>query len=173
MQQGVDALKALGELAKAKLSGDESELESAKTSIKNTLEDIANSATENRAKYKEIADVLHTSPDILEPVENTFIRRYPTASAPTEIMAIAASPLIFVLCPVRRSKTAQITVTGITKSILLLMFSTEAMAIAPNATWESPSPIKEKRFRTSVTPRREEHSAIKTPTINAYHTNGY
>ena len=57
MQQGVDALKALGELAKAKLSGDESELESAKTSIKNTLEDIANSATENRAKYKEIADV--------------------------------------------------------------------------------------------------------------------
>lgn len=57
MQQGVDALKALGELAKAKLSGDESELESAKTSIKNNLEDIANSATENRAKYKEIADV--------------------------------------------------------------------------------------------------------------------
>ena len=87
--------------------------------------------------------------------------------------AIAASPLIFVLCPVRRSSTAQITVTGMTNSILLLKFSTDAMAIAPNATWDSPSPIKENRFSTSVTPRREEQSAISTPTIKAYHTNGY
>ena len=56
MQQGVDALKALGGLAKAKLSGDESAMESAKASMKNNLEDIANSATGNRSKYKEIAD---------------------------------------------------------------------------------------------------------------------
>ena len=41
-------------------------------------------------------NVLHTSPERLGPVENIFIRRYPIASAPTEIMAIAASPLIFV-----------------------------------------------------------------------------
>ena len=41
--------------------------------------------------------LLHTSPEILAPVENTFIKRYPTASAPTEIIAIAASPFIFVL----------------------------------------------------------------------------
>ena len=95
------------------------------------------------------------------------------ASAPTEIMAMAASPLIFVLCPVRRRSTAQITVTGITNSILLLKFSTDAIAMAPNATWESPSPIKEKRLSTSVTPIREEQRAIRIPTIRAYHTNGY
>ena len=41
------------------------------------------------------------------------------------------------------------------------------LAIAPNATWESPSPINEKRFRTSVTPSSEEHIAISTPTIIA------
>ena len=62
---------------------------------------------------------------------------------------------------------------GMTNSILLLKFSTDAMAIAPNATWDSPSPIKENRFSTNVTPRREEQSAISTPTIKAYHTNGY
>ena len=56
MQQGVDALKALGGLAKAKLSGDEDAIESAKANMKNNLEDIANSTTGNRAKYKEIAD---------------------------------------------------------------------------------------------------------------------
>ena len=55
--------------------------------------------------------VLQTSPERLDEVENRFIRRYPMASAPTEIMAIAASPLIFVFCPVRSSRTAQATVT--------------------------------------------------------------
>ena len=63
-------------------------------------------------------------------------------------------------------------VTGIIKIVLLTNLKIVATAIAPKATWESPSPIKEKRFNTSVTPKREEHNAIKTPTINAYRTNG-
>ena len=70
-----------------------------------------------------------------------FIKRYPNANAPTEIMAIAASPLIFVFCPVLRSRIAQITVTGRINTILFVKFRTDATAIAPNATWESPSPI--------------------------------
>ena len=49
---------------------------------------------------------------------------------------------------------------------------TVATAIAPNATCERPSPINEKRFKTSVTPNNEEHKAIKTPTIKAYCTKG-
>ena len=46
------------------------------------------------------------------------------------------------------------------------------MAIPPKATWERPSPMKEKRFSTSVTPSSEEHSAISVPTISAYCTKG-
>ena len=38
---------------------------------------------------------------------------------------------------------------------------TVATAIAPKATCERPSPINEKRFKTSVTPNNEEHKAIK------------
>ena len=56
------------------------------------------------------------------------------ASAPTEIMAIAASPLIFVFCPVRRSSTALMTVMTITSGISLVICSTAAIAMAPNAT---------------------------------------
>ena len=89
------------------------------------------------------------------------------ASAPTDIIAIAASPFIRVFCPVRKRSTAHTTVTGITISILFVRFSTDATAIAPNATCDKPSPIKEKRFRTSVTPRSDEQSAISTPTIRA------
>ena len=39
--------------------------------------------------------------------------------------------------------------------------------IAPKATCERPSPINEYRFNTSVTPKSEEHNAIRTPTISA------
>jgi hypothetical protein len=42
-----------------------------------------------------------------------------------------------------------------------------AAAVAPNATLESPVPMNEYRFNTSVTPSREEQSAISTPTIIA------
>ena len=61
--------------------------------------------------------VLHTSPERFAEVEKMFISRYPTASAPTEIMAMAASPLIFVFCPVRRSSTALRTVMAITSGM--------------------------------------------------------
>ena len=111
--------------------------------------------------------VLHTSPERLDEVEKMFISRYPMASAPTEIMAMAASPLIFVFCPVRRSSTALRMVMTMTRGILLVICSTAAIAIAPNATWDRPSPMKENRFSTSVTPSREEQSAISTPTMSA------
>lgn len=96
-----------------------------------------------------------------------FISRYPTASAPVEIMAIAASPWILVFCPVRRSSTALSTVMTMTRGISLEICSTPAMAMAPKATWERPSPMKEKRFSTSVTPSRDEQKAISTPTTSA------
>ena len=51
--------------------------------------------------------------------------------------------------------------------------TTAAMAIAPNATCERPSPIYENLFNTRITPRSDEHSAISTPTMSAYLTNGY
>lgn len=56
LKQGVDTLKALGGFAKAKLSGDEEGLESAKANMKNTIESTVNLASGNRLKYKEIAD---------------------------------------------------------------------------------------------------------------------
>ncbi len=40
--------------------------------------------------------------------------------------------------------------------------------MAPKAMCESPSPIYERRFNTSVAPKRDEQSAINIPTINAY-----
>ena len=89
------------------------------------------------------------------------------ASDPTEIMATAASPLIFVCCPVRSSNMAQTTVTPSVRGISSVIPSTAAMAMAPNATWDRPSPIKENRFSTSVTPSSDEQSAIRTPTTNA------
>ena len=111
--------------------------------------------------------VLHTSAERLDEVENRFMSRYPTASEPTEIIATAASPLILVFCPVRRSRTAHRTVTIMTNGISPVSFRTPAIAMAPNATWDSPSPMKEKRLSTSVTPSKEEQSAISTPTISA------
>ena len=48
---------------------------------------------------------------------------------PTEIMAMAASPLIFVFCPVRRSDTALIIVMTITSGISLVICSAAAMLV--------------------------------------------
>ena len=94
------------------------------------------------------------------------------AIEPTEIMAIAASPWIFLLFPVLRISTALKIVIGRTRNISLVRLNTEAIQIAPNATWESPSPINENLFNTKVTPKREEQREIRTPTIKAYCTNG-
>ena len=117
--------------------------------------------------------VLHTSPEIFDDVENTFMIRYPNASIPTDIMAMAASPLILAFLPVRKSSMAHIIVTGITMYVLFDTPRTVATAMAPNATWERPSPINEKRLSTRVTPRRDEQSAISTPTITALCTKGW
>ena len=80
-------------------------------------------------------NVLQTSPERLEEdVEKIFIRRYPIAREATDIIAIAASPLIFVFCPVLRSKIAQIIVINKTRGISFVMLSIAAIAIAPKAT---------------------------------------
>ena len=102
-----------------------------------------------------------------------FNTKYPIASEPTDNMAIAASPLILAFCPVLSKNIAARMVTGITRIILSAKSKIVATAIAPNATWDKPSPIKEYLFNTNVTPNKDEHSAIKTPTINAYRTKGY
>lgn len=118
-------------------------------------------------------NVLHTSPDILAEEENVLKSKYPIARAATEISAIAASPFIFVFRPVISSRIALTTVIGKTTIISLDIPSTPDIANAPNATCESPSPINENRFSTSVTPSSDEHSAISSPTSSAYLTNGY
>ena len=48
--------------------------------------------------------------EYLDDAEKIFTIRYPKASAPTDTIAIAASPCIFVFCPVRRSRIAHSTV---------------------------------------------------------------
>ena len=63
-------------------------------------------------------------------------------------------------------------VTGSTSSISSVRLNTAATARAPKATWLSPSPMKENRLSTSVTPNREAHRAISTPTTRAYRTKG-
>ena len=116
--------------------------------------------------------VLHTSPDTLDDTEKRFITRYPIASAPTDIIATAASPLILMFCPVRSSRIAAATVTGSTKNRLFEIPTTDATAIAPNATCESPSPIKENLLSTNITPSKDAESAISTPTTRTYLING-
>ena len=116
---------------------------------------------------------LHTSPDKFVDDAKIFMIKYPNARDPTEIIAITASPFIFTFCPPRRIKIAQIIVIGNVKSILFAKFKTVATDKAPNATCASPSPIKENLFKTKVTPKSDEQSAIKTPTIKAFITNGY
>ena len=66
-------------------------------------------------------NVEHTSPVRFEDVEKIFIIRYPKARAATDIIAMAASPLIFAFFPERRSITALITVTG---STIIILFET-------------------------------------------------
>ncbi len=117
--------------------------------------------------------VEHTSPDTLDDTENTLSIRYPTAIAPTDSIAIAESPLICVLFPVLSKSTAHMIVTGIINRLTSAILRTVAIASAPNATWDNPSPINENLLSTSVTPRSEEHREISTPTISAYLTNGY
>lgn len=82
-------------------------------------------------------------------------------------MATAASPFTFAFCPVRSSKIAANTVRGRTTAVSFDTSKIVATAIAPKATWDNPSPIKENLFNTRETPNNEDERAIKTPTIIA------
>ena len=115
--------------------------------------------------------VEQTSPATLPELENMLITRYPMARAPAESIAIAASPLTFPFCPVFKRRIAQRTVMGRTINILFVMFITVAIAKAPKATCERPSPIKENLLSTRTTPKSAEQSAISTPTMRANQTN--
>ena len=95
------------------------------------------------------------------------------ARAPTDVIATTASPFNFTFCPALSKNIAHTTVIAITKGVLFVKFNTEAIAIAPNAMWDKPSPIKENLFKTNVTPKRAEQREISTPTISAYLTKGY
>ena len=93
------------------------------------------------------------------------------ANEPTASIATAASPLIRALVLLLKRMTAARIVTGKEIIMLFVRLATAATAIAQNAICDKPSPIKEKRLSTNVTPNKEEHKAIKIPTIKAYWTN--
>lgn len=120
----------------------------------------------------EPKSVLQTSPEIFADAENKFTIRYPKANEETEIRAMAASPFILAFWPVLSRRIAAKIVTGRIIIVLFERCRTVATESAPKATWLNPSPIKEKRFKTKVTPSKEEHKAIRTPQIIAYCTNG-
>ena len=94
------------------------------------------------------------------------VTRIPIASAVLEIRAIAASPWILLLSLILKSRNAEITTTG-TEIASGATFIASAMQSAPNPTCESPSPIIEYRFKTSVTPSKAAQRATSTPTIIA------
>ena len=87
-------------------------------------------------------------------------------------MASSASPAAPRPGPVRSSRTAQSIVSASVRGRSFVRPSTEDTAIAPKATWDSPSPSREKRRSTSGPPSRAVHSAISTPTARAYRTKG-
>ena len=89
----------------------------------------------------EPKSVLQTSPERFVDGEKIFIKKYPAASEPTEIIATLASPFIFEFSFAHKIKIAQIIVTGRTNKVVFVIFKTEATAIAPKAVCESPSPM--------------------------------
>lgn len=110
------------------------------TSIDNTIQIITDSSLIVKIDAAP-NNVVHTSPDKFEDVENTLIKKYPIASAPTETTATAASPLILEFSPIFKSSTAHMMVTGKTNTVSLVMPNMADTAIAPNAAWDKPSPI--------------------------------
>ena len=93
------------------------------------------------------------------------------ANEPTASIATAASPLIRALVLLLKRMMAAPMVTGKEIIILLVKLTTAATAIVQKAICDKPSPINEKRLSTKVTPNKDEHKAIKIPTIKAYCTN--
>ena len=101
------------------------------------IERITHSQTSLFLKVKievEPKRVVQTSPVMFAEVEKMFIIKQPKANAETLIIAIAASPWIFVFFPVLSSKMALMIVIGKTKNILFERFKTAAIEIAPKAT---------------------------------------
>ena len=88
------------------------------------------------------------------------------------IKAIAASPFMPLKELTRKSKKAATTQTGM-ETARGAQLKAKAMAIVPNPTWESPSPIIEKRFNTRLTPKRAEQRAIKLPATRERVINPY
>jgi hypothetical protein len=134
------------------------------------IESIPQTKTSLFVKVKidaEPNNVEHTSPDTFPETGKRFISMYPKAKAPTEIIAIAASPFTFELLPFFKIRIAVSTVIGRISIILFVKLSTVAMARAPKATCDNPSPMYENLFNTRVTPSSDEHRAINIPTINA------
>ena len=66
----------------------------------------------------------------------------PVASAPVDMRAMAASPLILLLALRRSSRKDAVTTTGMA-IVSGAAFMAVASASAPKPTWERPSPIME------------------------------
>ena len=96
----------------------------------------------------------------------------PTASAPVEMRAIAASPLSLPFSFIAKSAKAARMTIGIEK-YSGAMLAAQAMASAPNPTWERPSPIMENRLSTRLTPSSAQHSEIRPPTTSARSINAW
>ncbi len=77
--------------------------------------------------------VVQTSPARFVDTGKIFNSKYPIASEPVDNIAIAASPFILAFWPMRKSKMAQIAVTGKTSKLWFKSFKIDAIAIAPKA----------------------------------------
>ncbi len=92
----------------------------------------------------------------------TDVTTMPTASALAEMIAIAASLCIRPFSEILSRRNAASTTTGIDTGSGDQPMAT-ATDSAPNDTWDSPSPIIEYRFSTSVTPRSAAQSDTRIP----------
>ena len=90
----------------------------------------------------------------------------PIANALLDINAMAESPLILLFSLILSSKNAEITTTGMATGNGVRL-NADAIANAPNPTWESPSPIIEYLFNTRLTPNNDAQSETGIPMINA------
>ncbi len=133
---------------------------------------VITSAKDNVKIEVDPNNVVQTSALIFDDVGNKFISRYPIANEPTASIATAASPLIFAFVLLLNKMIAARTVIGKESIILLVNPTTAATAIVQKAICDNPSPINENLLSTNVTPNKEEHNAIKIPTIKAYLTKG-
>jgi hypothetical protein len=98
--------------------------------------------------------------------EDIEITTTPIAIALADITAIAESPRILLFSFSRSNKNATIITIG-NEKYRGENWNIVAIAKAPKATCESPSPIIAYFFNTNVTPNKEAHSEIRVPTMMA------